>query len=631
MCGITGFCDFTKTQQEFVLREMTDSISHRGPDSGGVKIIDAISARLGFGHRRLSILDLSPQANQPMSKDGLTIVFNGEIYNFDEIRKELLGKGHSFQSNSDTEVIIEAYRQWGMTSISRFRGMFAYALFDDSQQKLFLVRDRVGVKPLYVYNDENLILFGSELKSLCENPGFSRELDIDALAQYLKLSYVPTPYSIFKNTRKVKPGHYLELDLESGKLKDVQYWSVIEAYNSPILNISYSEAIDELEQKMISSFNYRMVADVPVGVFLSGGYDSTAVAALLQKNRTEKIKTFTIGFKEAKYNEAQYAKEIANYLGTDHTELYCTPTDATDIIDNLPDIFDEPFADNSVVPTVLVSQLAKKSVTVALSGDGGDEIFAGYDKFKRSIRLTDSIPNVIQKLLATSMGMVSPEKIPYLSSSYNFPTRYHKMKDIWKSHSPYKALRSISEYFTEKETRLLLLENYVDLPTYFEAGQDLTRKGDTLNKLLAVDYLTFLMDNNLTKIDRASMSVSLEGREPFLDQNIIEFVARLPGDFKLRNGRNKAILKDVVHKYVDQRLLDRPKMPFLAPLEIWFKKEMRGMLLDFINEETISRQGLFHVAEAIRLRDEYLQGNHVNHRKIWNILVFQIWHHRYMN
>lgn len=631
MCGISGFCDYTKTQQEISLREMTNSLSHRGPDSGGVKIIDTPSARLGFGHRRLSILDLSPLGNQPMSKDGLTIVFNGEIYNFDEIRKELLSKGYSFQSNSDTEVIIEAYREWGMSSISRFRGMFAYALFDHSQQKLFLVRDRVGVKPLYVYKDEELLLFGSELKSLCINPGFSKELDFGALAQYLKLSYVPTPYSIFKNTQKVKPGHYLELDVESGLLQDVKYWSVIDAYNSPILGISYLEATNELEQKMISSFNYRMVADVPVGVFLSGGYDSTAVAALLQKNRTEKIKTFTIGFKEAKYNEAQHAKEIANYLGTDHTELYCTPTDAADIIDNLPDIFDEPFADNSVVPTVLVSQLAKKSVTVALSGDGGDEIFAGYDKFERAIKLTESIPMGIQKILATGMGRINPQKIPYFSSGYNFSTRYHKIKDIWKSHSPFKALRSISEYFTEEETRSILLENYVNHPTYFEAGKDLTRKDDTLNKLLAVDYLTFLMDNNLTKIDRASMSVSLEGREPFLDQHIIEFVARLPGAFKLRNGRSKAILKDVVHKYVDQRLLDRPKMPFLAPLEIWFKKEMRGMLLDFINEETISRQGLFNVAEVMRLRDEYLQGNQVNHRKIWNILVFQIWHHRYMN
>ena len=629
MCGIAGFCDFTNTLDETTLKKMTDTIIHRGPDAEGQEVIQTDAARLGFGHRRLSILDLSPLGNQPMHYEDLVIVFNGEVYNFHEVKKDLDAEGYKFKSHSDTEVILAAYKAWGMASLERFIGMFAYALYDKTLKKLFLVRDRVGVKPLYVYTDDDILIFGSELKPFHKNPLFKKALDYSSLAQYLKLSYIPTPYCIFKNTQKVKPGHYLTLDVETRELSETKYWDVVDAYNRPKLDMSYNDAVEETDRILTSAFNYRMVADVPVGVFLSGGYDSTAVAALIQKERKEKVKTFTIGFKEAEYNEAEDASRIAKHLGTDHTELYCTPTEAEDILDNLPQIYDEPFADNSVVPTVLVSRLAREQVTVALSGDGGDEIFAGYHKFRQSLEFTSKYPKTLQSTLAGMMSWFNPEKIPVLSQQYNFPSRYEKMINIWRSHSPYVALRNISNYITDQETARILKQPFKELKTYFDIADELNNTNDPLNKMLAIDYKTFLMDNNLVKIDRASMSVSLEGREPFLDQRVIEFMAGLPSHYKLQNGRTKALLKDVVHRYVGEELMDRPKKPFIAPLKLWFREEMKNLLLDHLNEDTLERQGIFKTSEVLKMRDKYLTGESVGHQKIWNILLFQIWYDEY--
>ena len=395
MCGIAGFCDFKNTLSEEVLSNMTRTLAHRGPDSEGYKVINESNFRLGLGHRRLSILDLSEKGNQPFVRHGISIVFNGEIYNFKEIRQELTQIGYTFDSDTDTEVIIAAYKAWGMDSIKKFIGMFAYALYDQALSALFLVKDRVGVKPLYYYFDNQTFLFASELKAFHQNPAFKKEIDYDALALYLQYSYIPTPYCIFKNTHKIRPGHYLKFNLANKSFQEIKYWDVNDAYNHPKLSISFEEAVEETDRLLTSAFNYRMVADVPVGVFLSGGYDSSAVTSILQKNRTEKIKTFTIGFHEAKFNEATEAKKIAEYLATDHTEYYCTAQDAINVFHQLPSVYDEPFADNSVVPTILVSQLARKSVTVALSGDGGDEIFAGYNKFSQSIGYTRDRKSVV--------------------------------------------------------------------------------------------------------------------------------------------------------------------------------------------------------------------------------------------
>lgn len=631
MCGITGFCDFSKTLSNDVLQNMTNTLSHRGPDSDGVAFETANNYNLGLGHRRLSILDLSDRGKQPLIRQDISIVFNGEVYNFQEIKDELVSKGYSFTTDTDTEVIVMAYKAWGMDSIKRFIGMFAYALFDKTNSKLFLVRDRVGAKPLYYYRGNASFLFGSELKVMHQSPSFKKKINKEALALYLQYSYIPTPYCIFDNTYKVKPGHYIELDLTTEKTSEVKYWDVVDAYNQPKLNISYDEAVKETDTLLNSAFNYRMVADVPVGVFLSGGYDSTAVASILQRGRTEKIKTFTIGFKEAKFNEAVEAKKIAEYLGTDHTEYYCTAKDATEILPELPFVYDEPFADNSVVPTILVSKLARQQVKVALSGDGGDEIFGGYNKFSQSIQYTRNLPIMLQSLLAGSMSAINPKYIPYFSKTYNFTSRYEKMQKIWSTHSPFVALKCISHYITQQETKALLKEEYQEVETYFDIAPLLNEGNDELNKLLAIDYKTFLMDNNLVKIDRAAMSVGLEGREPFLDQRVIEFVSKLPSNYKIKDGVNKALLKSIVHNYVDSKLMERPKMPFIAPLTVWFKNEMKELLIDHLNESTLKAQGIFNPDEVIRLRDLYLNGQAVAHQKVWNILLFQLWYTKWMN
>ena len=630
MCGITGFCDFSKTLSQEVLVNMTNTLAHRGPDAHDTSLTEEKNCLLGLGHRRLSILDLSDRGKQPFRRDNLTIVFNGEIYNFIEIRNELKQLGFSFTTDTDTEVILVAYKVWGMESLKKFVGMFAYALYDHEKSIFLLVKDRVGVKPLYYYYDNKTLIFGSELKAFHQNPAFKKAINTNALSLYLKYSYIPTPHCIFQNTYKIKPGHYLQFNLQNKTHQEIKYWDVVDAYNQPKLSIGYEDAVEETDKILTKAFNYRMVADVPVGVFLSGGYDSSAVAAILQKNRTEKIKTFTIGFHEQKFNEATEAKKIADYLGTDHTEYYCTAKDATEVFHNLPFVYDEPFADNSVVPTILVSQLARKKVTVALSGDGGDEIFAGYNKFKQAVGYTKNLPIVFQSILAGGMKVINPKYIPYFSKTYNFASRYEKMRDIWSSHSPYVALKCISHYITQNETRSILKADFDDLETYFDIAPLLNDSNDELNKLLAIDYKTFLLDNNLVKIDRASMSVGLEGREPFLDQHIIEFVSRLPSDYKIRNGVTKSLLKSVVHRYIDPKLMDRPKMPFIAPLTIWFKDEMKSLLYDYLNESTLKEQNIFNAGEVIKWRDQYLSGNEISHQKIWNILLFQLWYNKWM-
>lgn len=630
MCGITGFCDFTKSIEEEVLQAMTKALAHRGPDADGIALKTNAKANIGLGHRRLSILDLSSNGNQPMYRGELSIVFNGEIYNFQEIKEELLKSGYVFRSNSDTEVILAAYEMWGMQSVNKFIGMFSYALFDGKTQMLYLVRDRVGVKPLYYYQSDDTLLFASELKSFHKYPNFVKSINTNALAQYLKYSYVPAPYSIFQNTFKVRPGHYIEYSTVNATLNEIKYWDVVDAYNQPKLKIDYNDAVIETQKRLETAFLYRMVSDVPVGVFLSGGYDSTVVTALLQKNRTDRIKTFTIGYNEDAFNEAKEAAKIANYLGTDHTEYYAGPQDAMGILEDLPHVFDEPFADNSVIPTLLVSKLARQHVKVALSGDGGDEIFGGYDKFTQSIKYAKQFPNFVQSLLSSLMGTLDPRHIPYFSNTYNFTTRYEKMKKIWKSHSPFLANKYIAHYITDDEINRLLKIKPEPVFTYFDIENELLDINDDLNKLLAIDYKTFLMDNNLTKIDRTGMSVSLEGREPFLDQNVIEFVSRLPSDYKIRKGVNKALLKDIVHNYVPPKLMDRPKMPFIAPLDKWFKNELKDLVIEYVSEDTIKNQGVFNVDEVIKMRDDYLSGKKVSHRKMWNILLFQLWYNKWM-
>jgi len=630
MCGIAGFIDFRKNSSVELLRKMTDAMVHRGPDDAGYEVYENPSALVGFGQRRLSILDLSPLGHQPMHYKDFTVDFNGEIYNFKEIRKELEEKGYSFHSWSDTEVILKGYECWGTDVVHKFIGMFAIALYDKQKDQIIFFRDRAGVKPLYYYWNNDLFLFGSELKAFYQHPAFEKNIDVNSLALFLQYSYIPAPYTIFQNTYKLLPGHMLVLDLKSKSQELKKYWDVFDHYNKPKINISDKEAIEETDRLLKKAYEYRMVADVPVGIFLSGGYDSSSVAALLQTGRTEKLKTFTIGFHENEFNEAPEAKKIASYLGTDHTEWYLTANEAAGVLHHLPEIYDEPFADNSTVPTVLVSKLARQQVTVALSADGGDEIFGGYNKFNQAEKYTTHMPVALQAMLSGTMSLINPEHIPYFNRKYNFSTRYEKMKLIWKSHDPVSAVKYISQYITESEVESFLGKPFERYHTFFDDGKRLEKNDGVTNRLLAIDYKTFLVDNNLVKVDRATMSVSLEGREPMLDHKLIEFLSQLPSSFKIRDGVNKWLLKQVVHKYIPKEIMERPKRPFIAPLMVWFRDDLREQLKYYLSESALSRTGMFNPEPIIRLRDQYLSGKKVNYQKLWQVLVFQLWYNQWI-
>lgn len=630
MCGIAGLCDFSKNSDLDQVRSMTDIMTHRGPNDSGYQIMETPEALIGFGHRRLSILDLSSGGHQPMDFEYLKIIFNGEIYNFQEIRLELEKLGYTFHSSSDTEVILKGYHCWGIGIIDKCIGMFAMAILDRKRNELILIRDRAGIKPLYYYWDGNLMLFSSELKSMHRHSGFKKKIDIHALALFLQYSYIPGPYSIFEKVSKLEPGHYLKFRLAQKEFQVIKYWDVLDFYNRPKSECSDQEAMDRVESLMRSSYEYRMVSDVPVGVFLSGGYDSTSVAAILQTGRTDRIRTFTIGYREAGFNEAEEAKKIAKFLGTDHTEWYVSARDASGIMEKLPEIYDEPFADNSTVPTILVSQLASRTVKVALSADGGDEIFAGYSKFNQARRFTSQYPTWFRKALGNAMERIDPERIPVLKDRYNFSTRYEKMKMIWKSGNPANALKFISQYTTESQVRKFLSVEFKNYPTHFDLDPMISADNDPINRMLAIDYKTFLVDNNLVKVDRATMSVSLEGREPMLDHRLIEFLSGLPSEIKIRKGVNKFLLKAIVHKYVPRELMDRPKKPFIAPLTIWFRDELRDQMEAYLNPQTLARSGLLHVQPILDLKRNYLEGGRVSYQKLWNILVFLIWHEKWM-
>ncbi len=631
MCGIAGFCDFTKKSTQQTLQNMTDVLHHRGPDDSGYGFYDLDNCNIGLGHRRLSILDLSKHGHQPMMFQEYEIVYNGEVYNFKEIRTELERYNYTFESDSDTEVILKAYHKWGIKAVDRFNGMFSIAIYDKKDQKLILIRDRAGVKPLYYYHKDGNFLFSSELKSFHQFSKFKKEINFDALGEFLQYGYILEPYSIFKDTHKLRAGHYIEVDLKSKNLKEVKYWDVADAYSKPKLNLTEFEAIDELDKLLTSAFEYRMVADVPVGVFLSGGYDSSVVAAILQSNTTEKINTFTIGFKEKGYDEAVYAKQVANYLGTNHTEYYCTQKDALEIIPTLSEIYDEPFGDSSAIPTILVSKLARQNVTVSLSADAGDETFAGYGKYDTTLKyhnLFNKYPFGFRKSLSSFMDKIDPKLIPLRNKIYNFDTRYDKIKDILIAQSSAETMKYTSSLFTIKEINKLLKKDIQELQTNFDIDTDGL---SDLSQMLMVDYKTYLPDDILTKVDRATMSVSLEGREPLLDYRIIEFAARLPDELKYRNGEKKWLLKQVVHKYLPKEMMDRPKMGFGVPLMEWFRDELKEMFLYYLDEQRLQKEGIFNVEEVLYLRDSFLNGTNTNSRKLWNILMFEMWYARWMS
>jgi asparagine synthase (glutamine-hydrolysing) len=634
MCGIAGFIDFSRSTEKSILQKMTRIMSHRGPDGEGYGVYDTNKATVGLGHRRLSIIDLTAGGSQPKTFENLHITFNGEIYNYAEIKTKLEAKGHLFTSHSDTEVILHAYKEWGSACLQHFIGMFAFAIYDEEKQKLFACRDRAGVKPFYYYWQNGLFLFASELKAIMQHPGYRKTINTNAVAAYMQYGYVPTPQCIFENTFKLNAGHFLEIELANPAIKPQQYWNVYDSYNKPILNIDLPTAIDETENLLKSAFEYRMVSDVPVGVFLSGGYDSACVTALLQKNTSKKIKTFTIGVPDAGLNEAPYAKEISTHLGTDHNEYYCTQKEALDIIPQLPFFYDEPFADSSAIPTMLVCKIAKQSVTVALSADAGDEIFAGYNRYDYAMKYgkkIQSIPAPLRKVASTLMNTIPADAIPILNKKYLFHSRYEKIKTFLQNPSEKNILKNITQHFSDKNIEVLFKNKIQQLPSAFDVDELKKENYSMLNYMMAVDYQTYLADDILQKVDRAGMSVSLEGREPFLDQRIIEWAAQLPMNFKYNKGNKKFILKEIVHKYIPKAMMDRPKMGFGIPIAAWLENDLKPFVQEYFSPAFIEKQNLFNNAEVQRIKDAFYSGKKERAEKVWFLLMFQMWYNKWIN
>jgi len=623
MCGINGFCDFNKHLQKGDIENANRVLQHRGPDDGDAVVFNTINANIGLGHRRLSILDLSSLGHQPMYSDDskIVIILNGEIYNFKDIRAALQEKGFYFKSNSDTEVIIKAYQHYGIACVEQFIGMFAFALYDAEKQQIFLVRDRAGVKPLYYYFADGCMLFASELKAFHQYPGFKKEIEPKAVSLYLSYGYIKEPYCIFKNTHKLSPGHYATLDLATKQLHLKQYWNVLDYYNKPVIKIGVEDAIEHLENLLTSAFEYRMVSDVPVGVFLSGGYDSSLVTAILQKNTMNKIKTFTIGFEEDKYNEAVYAKEVANYLGTEHNEYYCSTKEAQEIIPTLPYYYDEPFGDSSAIPTILVSRFARQQVAVALSADAGDEIFAGYGRYDQLMKIKR-----IKKYIPTLLENISSKLLQQLPVN---GSRYAKLGEILSATTDVDISDSLSRHFTYKQVDALL-NDAVKFKERLIDVYNIPLKSDFINTVLAADYKTYLADDILTKVDRATMSVGLEGREPFLDQRIVEWAAQLPSSLKYNKGSKKFLLKELTYRYIPKEIMDRPKMGFGIPLNKWMKGELRPLVLETISRKNLQKHGLFNEDKIINFRDSYLANSSNDTSKLWLILMFQLWWQEWM-
>lgn len=627
MCGITGFVDFSQITDGAYLSKMVDTLNHRGPDGRGEKIINHRNATIGLGHTRLSIIELSELGQQPMSYHHLDIVYNGEVYNFQEVREELIKCGHSFESGSDTEVILHAFMEWGKDAVHKFVGMFAFALLDKKKEVLHLYRDRAGVKPLYYYFKDGLFLFGSELKSLMAHERFRRDVNPKVLRNYFHYGYIASPHTILKDCYKLEPGYSAELHLGQEKLLKEKYWDVLDYYVKEKSKISYQDAKFELKELLRSAYNYRMVSDVPVGVFLSGGYDSTSVAAILQSESSERLKTFTIGFEEGN-NEAPYARQTAEFLGTDHTELICTTKEAQDIIRTLPYLYDEPFGDSSAVPTTLVSRLARQSVTVALSADGGDEVFCGYNRYAKTYQLSRKL-SAIPSFAVPILRAIAPAFTGILPMGEE---HRHKLRSAVFSlkRNEYAQVATLFRYMHEKPVDYLQkwIRGTDTVTSSFEL--DAVGFSDPLEVSMAIDFRSYLPEDILTKVDRATMSVSLEGREPLLDHRILEFAAGLPLSYKFDGKTKKRILRDIVHDYIPEEMLDRPKAGFSLPIYSWLRGDLSHLLDEYLSEEALSWSGLFH--------EKYVAGQVELFRRrklhyvpmIWYMLMFQMWYCRWM-
>lgn len=645
MCGVIGFWDpflqHDSKYLEFVIQKMSSTLNHRGPDDHGYWVDETSGLALGF--RRLAVLDLTPAGHQPMiSQDGrYVMVYNGEVYNFNDLRRELLLLGHSFRSHSDSEVMLAAFCQWGVISaVKRFNGMFAIALWDTQEKRLYLIRDRIGIKPLYYGRLDGVFAFGSELKALRAHPAFQAEINRDALALLLRHNYISAPYSIYKGIFKLKPASILEIDAVAGSERLVPYWSAwdtAEKGRAQPFKGSDEEAVEELDALLRESIRLRMVADVPLGAFLSGGIDSSTVTALMQAQSSIPVKTFTVGFWEKAYDEARYAKIVANHLGTDHTELYVTPQEALEVIPRLPELYDEPYSDSSQIPTFLVAQMARRHVTVSLSADGGDELFGGYTRYTfahRAWRRLEKLPYRVRRGLLVLLGM-PPDEFWHGFQQVLMPVLPRGMKQSLVAEKIHK-MRSVLLCQDEKDVYRRLVTHWMnpeevvigaqELPTPVSDPSQWPQIADPVEWMMALDLVSYLPDDILVKVDRASMGVSLEARVPLLDDHrVVEFAWRLPLSMKIRNGQSKWLLRQVLKRYVPPEMVDRPKMGFAIPISQWLRGPLRDWAETLLDESRLRQEGYFDPGPIRRLWSACLAGKGNWHYDLWDVLMFQAW------
>lgn len=629
MCGIAGFLKADGSAAPEIAGMMTATLAHRGPDNQGTWA----SGRVALGHSRLSIIDLDPRANQPMVSDRFVITFNGEIYNFAALRDQL--PGHSFTTGSDTEVLLAAVSEWGlMPALERFVGMFAFALWDRETATLHLVRDRVGIKPLYYGWSGSTFLFGSELKALKAHPQWRGEVDRNALALFFRHSYIPSPYSIYRNIRKVRPGTVVSIEASSPEPREEVFWSAPQILSSvePFTGTD-EEATSQLESILTDAVQQRLVSDVPLGAFLSGGIDSSTIVSLMRKDR--KVNTFTIGFADSEYDEAPYARAIAEHLGTNHTELTVTPEDAMAVIPRLPGMYDEPFADSSQIPTHLLSAMTRASVTVALSGDGGDELFCGYRRYRHGnqfSRFVSWMPQMMRSAGAAIMQSTADSGcsslIRLLENCMPSP-RGHTIPGgnlallarLLRAHSPSELATLLSSHRVDP---LRLVQNTESLPTAYTALQP--GNYSFMRRLMMADLLCYHPDDILTKVDRASMAVGLEVRVPLVDHRVIAFALSLPDNMLIRGNTSKWLLRQVLNRHLPENLVDRQKSGFAIPIASWLQNQLRPWAEDLLNPELIRSEGLLNPELVQMMWQEQKTGKRDWKYDLWNVLMFEAWY-----